>query len=96
MKTLEEKFNRPHPELLDHRPIPPQLVWLQTSFLRLHRRRRLNEQGMILPLSLFEIADFAERNLQVPKNLWPIFSWVMEETDDAVVEDYYAKRTGEK
>lgn len=96
MKVLEERFNRPHPELINHRPVPAQLIWLQSAFLRLHRRRRLSEQGILQPLTLHEIVDFAERNLQVPKNLWPLFSWVMEETDNAVMEDYYAARSKDK
>lgn len=48
--------------------------------------------GGLQPLTHFEIADFAERTLQLPRDMIPFFSWAMETTDDEVMAVYADKR----
>ncbi len=95
MRRLEARFGKPHPELQDVGPLCPQLVWLLNSFFRLHRRRSYSQHGRPLPLAHAEIADFADRTIQLPGDLRQFFSRAMEEVDDGVLEDYYARAARE-
>lgn len=67
----------------------PWLLWLLNAFLRLHSRRPHHQGGQPLPLSHMEIADFAERTMQLPRDLRVFFSRAMEDIDDAVLSDHY-------
>ena len=90
MKTLEQKFGKPHPELEGFKEPLPQFSWLPESFFRLHRRRQHHETGF-QPLPLQEIADFGRYILRLDHALQPLFVRCMEETDNAVLYDHYTK-----
>ncbi|MCY1365137.1 hypothetical protein D9M69_519710 [compost metagenome] len=90
MKTLEEKFGQKHPALEEFREPPPAFRWLPDAFFRLHRRRQLTESGY-QPLPSREIADFGRRILRLDNTLFPLFVRCMEEADNAVLYDHYAK-----
>ena len=91
MKRLEERFGKPHPELLGFRPLHKELQWLQTSFFRLHRRRRITESGL-QPLAFQDITHFANEVIELPGDLKGFFIQIMEATDQAVLHDYYSQR----
>lgn len=91
MRRLENVFGKPHPELEGVKPLHPDFVWLQTSFLRMHRRRQVNEGGL-QPLSFLELTHFADRVLELPRSLVSTFVQIMESTDQAVLEDYFNRR----
>lgn len=91
MKRLEEKFGKPHPELMGARPLHPELQWLQTSFFRLHRRRRVTESGLE-PLAFQDITHFANEVIELPRDLKGFFIQIMEATDQAVLQDHYSQR----
>lgn len=91
MRRLEKAFGKPHPELEGYKPLHPDLVWLETSYLRLHRRRRMTEVGLD-PLAFAEITHFADRVLELPRDLVSVFVQIIEATDQAVLEDYFKKR----
>ncbi|CAD5377362.1 hypothetical protein OF001_U20289 [Pseudomonas sp. OF001] len=90
MKTLEQKFGKPHPELEGFKEPLPQFSWLPESFFRLHRRRQHHESGF-QPFPLREIADFGRHVLRLDNSLQPLFFRCMEETDNAVLYDHYTK-----
>lgn len=94
MRRLEKVFGKPHPELEGFKPLHPQLEWIQTAYLRLHRRRKFYETG-IQPLSFEEITHFADRVLELPRDLVSVFVQIIEVTDQAVLEDYFQKRNKE-
>lgn len=90
MKALEEKFGRKHPALEDFVDPPPGVMWLVDAFFRLHRRRQHAEHGY-QPLQYQEMAQFADHVLNLEQDLRPLFFRTMEETDNGVLYDHYAK-----
>ncbi|MFX1710667.1 hypothetical protein [Stutzerimonas stutzeri] len=90
MKALEEKFGRKHPALEDFVDPPAGVMWLVDAFFRLHRRRQHAEHGY-QPLQYQEMAQFADHVLNLEQDLRPLFFRTMEETDNGVLYDHYAK-----
>ncbi|MBU0563265.1 MAG: hypothetical protein KJ890_07060 [Gammaproteobacteria bacterium] len=90
MKALEEKFGRKHPALEDFVDPPAGVMWLVDAFFRLHRRRQHAEHGY-QPLQYQEMAQFADHVLSLEQGLRPLFFRTMEETDNGVLYDHYAK-----
>jgi len=93
MKALEEKFGRKHPALEGFVEPPPGMRWLVDAFFRLHRRRQHAEHGY-QPLQYQEMSQFADHVLNLEQDLRPLFFRTMEETDNGVLYDHYAKAKG--
>lgn len=91
MRTLEEKFGRPHPELEQYRPLARELEWLQAAYFRLHRRRQISEIGL-QPLSHQEIVHFAERVMHLKGEFSDAFIRIIEHVDNGVLYDSYKSR----
>lgn len=91
MRRMEERFGKKHPELEGYRPLPSTLYWLQIAFFRMHRRRDIDEGGP-KPLSYTAMIDYAEKIQRLKPHLVPFFVRVIEETDNAVLEDHRRSR----
>jgi hypothetical protein len=88
---MEEKFGKKHPAMEGYREPAEPYMWLVDSFFRLHRRRQLGQSGY-QPLAYQELADFAERVLKLGPLSESLYYRAMEETDNGVLYDHYAKQ----
>lgn len=84
------KFNKPHPALEGFREPHKSMMWLVDAFFRLHRRRQLGESGF-QPISITEASDFASHVLTLQDGLKRLYFRAIEEADNAVLYDHYAK-----
>jgi uncharacterized protein YecE (DUF72 family) len=91
MRTLEEKFGKPHPALEGFKEPPRSLMWLAQAYFRLHRRRQLADSGY-QPLPYQEMAQFARHVLHLDTELEPLYFRAMEEADNAVLYDHYSSQ----
>ena len=91
MRTLEEKFGTPHPELKEYRPLTPELNWLQAAYFRLHRRRQITEIGL-QPLPFPDLVTFARDILRLDGEMFDTFIRIMEHVDSGVLYDFHKSR----
>lgn len=92
MQAMEERFGRVHPEMKGYKPVPEHLLWLQSAFFRLHRRREVTETGGYRPISYEDMERFGQRVLKLPEDVMDFFMSAIEEIDEAVLSDYHAKK----
>lgn len=91
MQEMERRFGKAHPEMEGYSPTPPHLLWLQSAFLRLHRRRQYDTMGHMEPITYEQMTSFGERVLKLNEELMDFFVSAIEEIDNAVLGDQVSK-----
>ncbi len=88
MHALQERFGKPHPELVDFVEPQPVFHWLIQAYFRLHRRRHFSDMGGMQPIPYSELTVYAGKVQRIDRSLEPLFYRSMEATDNAVLYDY--------